>query len=342
LGKSVAEVEAQSSVRLKARNVFGLWYVNLIVIALLVLFPWLMNTFEIQLMGKILIYGILALSLDLLWGYTGLLSFGHSALFAVGAYGMGLALKNIDGPSATYIGLVAAILLPSLLAVLVGYLIFWGRITGVYFGIITLALAAVLTLLFNGLADITGGSNGLFGLHSPTVFLPVLGSIDLTSDPKIGFYLALAGAIIAYVIARKLVGSPFGRAMEGVKGSELRMEALGYDVAKIKLMVFTISAALSGFAGALWIPVGGYISPVLLGLVLSTNIIIWVAVGGRGTLIGAFIGAAILTYLESFLSSAIVEWWLLVEGAFLVIVVLFWPQGIMGFIRERFGKSFIG
>lgn len=342
MGKSVADIEIVKQVRERSANVFGLWYVNLVVVAGLLIFPWLVNTFNTQLMAKVLVFGIVALTLDMLWGYTGLLSFGHSALFAVGAYGLGIALKFLPVPGATYVGLAAAIILPALLAVLVGYLVFYGRITGVYFGIITLALAFALQQLYNGAMTITGGSNGMFGIKAPIVFLPILGEINLKGDPKVGFYMALVGAIIAYFLARKLIGSPFGRAMEGVKGSEARMEALGYDVAKIKMVVFAIAGALSGFAGFLWLPVGGYISPALFGLVLSTQIIIWVAVGGRGTLIGAFIGALVLTYLQEYLSGVLVEWWLLLVGIFLVVVVVFWPQGIMGFVREKLGKTVIG
>jgi urea transport system permease protein len=342
LGNTVAEIEALRKARGKVKNTFGVWWVNAILIAILLVSPFLLSIFQVQLLGKVMVYGILALSLDLMWGYTGLLSFGHSALFAVGAYGIGLSLKYIPIPGGTWAGFALAIILPTILAILVGYFIFYGKVTGVYFGIITLALGAAMLQLFTSLSDITGGSNGLFGLKAPEVLLPIFGTINLKGDPKIGFYLALGGAIIAYVIARILIRSPFGRAMEGVKGSELRMEALGYDVPKIKLVVFTIAAAFSGFAGFLWIPVGGYISPVLFGLALSTGIIIWVAVGGRGTLIGGFIGALILVFLENALSTAFREWWLLIEGLFLVLVVLFWPQGIMGFVREKFGKTFIG
>ncbi|MGQ9674507.1 MAG: branched-chain amino acid ABC transporter permease [Chloroflexota bacterium] len=318
----------------------GVGYVNALIIAVLLVFPWVMNSYHTGLMAKVLVYGILALSLDFMWGYAGILSFGHSALFALGAYGLGLTLKYVDWPGATYLGFIVGIIGPGVFAALLGYFLFYGRISGVYFGIITLALAAALQQAFISAGSITGGDNGLYGFPAPSFTLPGLPTITLDADMPV-FYAALVGAIVAYVVTRSLANSPFGRALKGVKSSDVRMEALGYDVAKLKMVTFGICGALAGFAGTLYVPVS-FVSPALFALTLSTSVIIWVAVGGRGTLIGAFVGALVLVYLEAILSESLVTLWLLLVGIFLILVVVFWPQGIMGFIRERFGRTFIG
>jgi urea transport system permease protein len=321
-------------------NQFGIGYLNILVILVMIAFPWFANSYHIGLMAKVMVYGIMALSLDFMWGYAGILSFGHSALFALGGFGLALTLKYVDVPGATYLGLIIAIVGPGVLAALLGYLLFYGRISGVYFGIITLALAAAMQQAFISAGNITGGDNGLYGFPAPSFDLPGLPAITLNADMP-AFYTALVGAIIAYFLTRRLAASPFGRAMKGVKSSEVRMEALGYDVAKLKMVTFAICGALAGFAGALYVPVG-FVSPALFALTLSTAGIIWVAVGGRGTLIGAFVGALVVNYLEAILSGSLVMVWLLLVGIFLILVVVFWPQGIMGYVREKFGKTFIG
>ena len=212
---------------------------------------------------------------------------------------------------------------------MLGYSVFFGNVSGVYFGIITLAVAAILQQLFITLIKYTGGSNGLYGYPLPL------------KDDLVIYFFILVVALAAYLFCRWVAGSSFGRALEGIKQNDERMSALGYNVALLRLITFGLACGLAGLSGFLFTLVG-FVSPELFGLLWSTSVIIWVAVGGRGTLIGAVVGTLLIKYLEELLSSALVTYWLLLVGVFLIAVVLFWPQGLMGAIKERFGRTLIG
>jgi urea transport system permease protein len=301
------------------------------VVLILAAFPLIAGDYQTGLLAKFLVFGVFALSLDLIWGHAGIVNFGHAIFFGAGAYAMGIVLKFVEVPGATWLALAAGVLLPALVALALGYMLFYGRVSGVYFGVVTLALTgAAHSLIIVGIA-VTGGMNGLYGYQRPMLGIPGLAELDWY-DPDVSYYAAAAGALACYALARWLVASDFGRAVRAVMENEERAEFLGYDVPALRLAVFTIACAMAGFAGALYVPIG-FISPDLIGVAMSASVLVWVAVGGRGTLIGAFIGAIGVNYLQTLLSDVLVVLWLLIVGVFFIVVVLFWPGGLVGLAR---------
>ena len=310
------------------RGLFGL----LLLLALAALFPAVASDYETNLLGKFLAFAILALSLDLIWGYAGVVNFGHAIFFGLGAYAMGLVLKHVQVPGATYLAILAAIAVPLLAGLVLGLFLFYGRVGGVYFGVVTLALTGVVQQLIIASNEMTGGLNGLYGYGEPKIGIPGLWEAGLY-EADAAYYTILVGVVACYALGRWLVHSDFGRAIRGIKENEARIEYLGYDVPLIKLTIFSISCAMAGFAGALYVPVG-FISPDLVSLGMSAAVLVWVAVGGRGTLIGALLGAVLVNYLQTLLSDALVVLWLLIVGLFFITVVLFWPGGLVGLLRS--------
>ena len=315
------------------------------VLLLLCLFPVFAGDYQTGILAKFLAFGVFALSLDLIWGYAGVVNFGHAIFFGLGAYAMGIVLKFLPVPGATYLAVLAAIGVPALIGMVLGYFLFYGRVSGVFFGVVTLALTGVARSLIIVGIGLTGGMNGLYGYPNPKLGLPGIWEVEWFGA-DVPYYVSLAGAVGCYLLARFIVRSDFGRAIRGIKENEDRVEYLGYDVRLIKLVVFMISCGMAGFSGALYVPVG-FISPDLIGLGMSASVLVWVAVGGRGTLIGAFIGAIAVNYLQTLLSDALVVLWLLIVGVFFIAVVLFWPGGIVGllrtgWVRRRFGRYLAG
>lgn len=306
---------------------------GLVLLALVLLvFPLLASDYQTNLLAKFLAFAILALSLDLIWGYAGIVNFGHAIFFGLGAYSMGLVLKYLDLPGATYLAILAATAVPLLVGLFLGLFLFYGRVSGVYFGVVTLALTGVVQQLIIASTDITGGLNGLYGYAVPKIGIPGLWEVELY-EAEAAYYTTLLGAGLCAWIARWLVRSDFGQVIQGIRENETRIEYLGYNVPLLKLIIFSISCAMAGFSGALYVPVG-FISPDLVGLAMSASVLVWVAVGGRGTLVGAFVGAILVNYLQTLLSGEFVVLWLLIVGVFFITVVLFWPGGIVGLLRR--------
>jgi len=307
-----------------------------VVLIAFAVFPVLAGDYHAQLMGKFLVFGVLALSLDLMWGYTGVINFSQATFFGIGAYGAALTMKYLAAtPGSSYLAVLVAIAAPMLLGLVMGYFLFYGRVSGVYFAIVTLAVGTIFYSLSIVLIDFTGGLNGLYGFPPLKLGIPGLWETPLNlANIYLVYYIVLVATVVVYVITRQLVGSPFGRALRAVKSNEARTEFTGYDVAALKMIALAISGGIAGLAGAMYIPVG-VVSPQILGILFSTNVIVWVAVGGRGTLIGPLLGALVVGYLQTFLSETLVSVWLLIIGVFFVFVVLFWPDGIVGFARQR-------
>ncbi len=300
---------------------------------ILIFFPLIFSEYDTSILAKFIVFGIFALSLDLIWGYSGIVNFGHAIFFGGGAYVMGAVLKALTIPGATYVAILAAIVLPMLLSAFLGYFLFYGRVSGVFFGVVTLALTGVVQSIVIVSASITGGMNGLFDFPSPRLSFPGLPAIDL-SHPRAAYYVAVAAAVACFFFARSIVRSDFGRVLRCIQENEERVEFLGYNVPLIKLAIFTISCGMAGLAGALYVPVG-FISPDLVSIERSAAVLIWVAVGGRGTLAGAFIGALFVNYLQTLLSDQFVVLWLLFIGMLAILVVLFWPDGIVGLVARK-------
>jgi len=313
--------------------------------------------YAIPLLGKYVAFAILALSLDLVWGYAGILSLGHGAFFALGGYAMGMYLMRQIGTRGVYgnatlpdfmvflnwkelpwywlgfdnfaFAALMIVLVPGILAFVFGYLAFRSRVSGVYLSIITQALTFALMLAFFRNDMGFGGNNGL------TDFKELLGFDLQAKSTRIGLYvasvLALGGA---FLLCRFVVASKLGRVLLAIRDAESRVRFLGYSTTSAKLFAFTLSAMLAGLAGALYVPQVGIINPGEFSPAASIEIAIWVAVGGRGTLIGAIAGALVCSYLKTWLTGVAPEAWLFVLGALFVGVTLVMPKGLVGLIDD--------
>jgi urea transport system permease protein len=316
------------------------------------------SDFVVSVTGKWITYAILALAIDLAWGYAGILSLGHGAFFALGGYAMGMHLMRLIGPRGVYghsvlpdfmvflgyrelpwywlgfdhfpFALLMALAVPGLLAAAVGFLAFRSRITGVYFSIITQALTYALMLAFFRNDMGFGGNNGF------TDFKELLGMPLNTPGTRAAlFYASLAALLAAYWICARVVGSKLGRVLVAVRDAESRVRFLGYDTTRVKLSVFVLSAVLAGLAGALYVPQVGIINPGEFSPGNSIEAVVWVAVGGRGTLVGALLGAFSVNALKTWLTSVAPDLWLFALGGLFVAVTLFLPRGLAGALRRR-------
>ena len=315
-----------------------------------------LSDFRLNQFGKFLAFAILALGLDLIWGYCGVLSMGQGVFFGFGAYCMGMYLTLQIGTESVYGselpdfmvwtqvkelplfwypfksflgGLLGAILVPVLFATLFGFLAFRSRIKGVYFAIITQALAFAAWLVFNRNETRLGGTNGL------TDFKQLLGY--RLSDPSTqrGLYLITVIALIAaYLLCRWIVASRAGKVLIAIRDSESRVTFSGYTPWMFKLFVFVVAAGLAGLAGMLYVPQVGIITPAQIGVLPSLEVVIWVAVGGRGTLIGAILGAVAVNYGRSVLTNYFPEAWPFILGGLFVVVVTMFPDGLVGMLRN--------
>lgn len=284
-------------------------------------------------LGKFYLYGIFALSVDLVWGFGGMFTFGHAAFFGWAGYVVGMLTVREAGflPLPFWVALPAAIAAVALLALGLGLFVFSGRLAlrGVYFAVVTLAMAVLSERLANAGGDITGGQNGI-------LFNSRLGVSDLFYfDRDYGFYAFTAVLLlIVYLLLRRYVSSPPGLVLRGIGQNEDRVALLGYDVAAVKRRVLVMSGAIAGLAGALFYVHDGIVSPAAVGVELSTLVLLWVALGGRGTLIGPVVGAVGLSYLNSRLSGTFLDTWLLVVGLVLVAVITLFPAGLFGFLHR--------
>ena len=311
-------------------------------------------TYVIALMGKYLCYAILAVALDLVWGYCGILSLGHGAFFALGGYAMGMYLMRQIGTRGVYAHPVlpdfmvflnwkelpwfwhgfhsfpfAAFMIlfvPGLLAFVFGWLAFRSRVSGVYLSIITQAMTYALLLAFFRNDMGFGGNNGL------TDFKDILGFNVQAQGTRIGLFIATVVTLAAtFVVCRLLVTSTFGKVLVSIRDAEARTRFLGYRVEHYKIFVFTLSACICGIAGALYVPQVGIINPSEFAPANSIEAVIWVAVGGRGTLTGAAIGAVVVNFLKTtFTSGFLAAYWLFLLGGLFILVTLILPKGIVG------------
>jgi urea transport system permease protein len=315
--------------------------------------PFHLSPYSVTLVGKYLCYAMLALALDLVWGYCGILSLGHAAFFALGGYAMGMYLMRQIGSRGVYgdpilpdfmvflnwqklpwfwfgfnhfwFTLIVIGAVPAALALVFGWFAFRSRVTGVYFSIMTQALSYALMLAFFRNDMGFGGNNGF------TDFKDILG-FDLHEDSTRVVLLVVTAAALAasYLACRAIVGSRAGRLLRAIRDSESRARFLGYRVESYKLWVFGFSAVIAGVAGALYVPQVGIINPSEFAPINSIEAVIWVAVGGRGTLFGAATGAVLVNYAKTYFTGALPEVWLYALGTLFVLVTLFLPRGLVG------------
>ena len=314
-----------------------------------------LSDYVVQLIAKIMCYAIAALAMDLIWGYTGILSLGHGVFFALGGYAMGMYLMRQIGRDGNYQSdlpdfmvfldwktlpwhwslsnsfaatLALVVLVPGLLAFVFGFFAFRSRIKGVYFSIITQAMTYATMLLFFRNETGFGGNNGF------TDFKRILGTPIHTPSMRMTLFVLTGCVLIGFfLLARWLVGSKFGRVLQAIRDAESRVMFTGYDPLKYKLAIWVISAVMCGIAGALFVPQVGIINPGEMSPAASIEIAIWAAVGGRGTLIGPIVGAFFVNGAKSWFTQVFPEFWLYVLGAMFIAVTLFLPQGIVGLVR---------
>ena len=305
-------------------------------LAFLFAFPLVVDDYQTGLMAQFLTFGLLAMSLDLLGDRAGLLSFGHGAWFGLGAYALALTLARVSGATGTYLGFALAIAAPAAFAALLGSQLFLGRqrVGGVYFGIVTLAVAAILQLVVTGWSTFTGGSNGFYDFATPEL-LPGRPLVDVLPS----YYLIAALCALVYYLTRATTGSTLGLVLLAMRQNPKRAESSGIPPGLSQLLVFTVAGGVAGLAGALYIPAGGFVSPDLFGLTFSTFTIVRMVVGGRGTLVGSFVGAVALGELETTLSGTFETFWLFIVGLLLIGVVLVWPRGAMGAVDALARKA---
>ena len=321
-----------------------------------------LSTYAVSLLGKYLCYALLALAVDLIWGYAGILSLGHGAFFALGGYAIGMYMMRQIGERGVYgnpdlpdfmvflnwselpwywlgfdnfsFALLMVLVAPAILAFVFGWLAFRSRVTGVYFSIISQALTYALMLAFFRNDMGFGGNNGL------TDFKDLLGySLQLDSTKNALFVCSGLALIGGYILCRYVVSSKLGRVLVSIRDAESRTRFVGYRVEHYKLFVFVLSAVLAGVAGALYVPQVGIINPGEFSPINSIEIIIWVAVGGRGYLFGAVIGAVLVNYGKTYFTGAFPEIWLFFLGGLFVVSTLFLPKGVVGLVKNRFIKE---
>jgi urea transport system permease protein len=320
--------------------------------------PFYLSTYFVALFGKYVCYALLALALDLIWGYCGILSLGHGAFFALGGYAMGMYLMRQIGTRGVYADPIRpdfmvflnwpelpvywygfqhfpyaaamVLLAPGLLALVFGWFAFRSRVTGVYFSIITQALTFALMLGFFRNNFGFGGNNGL------TDFKDILGfNVQAQGTRCALFAISTLALMLGFLLCRAVVASKFGKVLIAIRDAEARTRFLGYRVESYKLALFTLSACMAGVAGALYVPQVGIINPSEFSPANSIEAVIWVAVGGRGTLVGAVLGAVLVNYAKTYFTSGVLApYWLFILGALFIAVTLFLPRGVVGSFRH--------
>ena len=298
-------------------------------LAVLVALPAVLSSYQLSLVTKMLIFGIFAMSLDLLLGYAGLPSLGHAAYFGVAAYTVGLLALRVANNF--WLDFPAGLLMAAGVSALFG--LFALRTRGSYFLMITLALGQVLWGIAFGWRSLTGGDDGLPSVPRPNVPLPW----TLTDGIPFYYFVLIFFGLAVGALAL-IVSSPFGKALVGIRESERRMEVLGYDVWRHKYVAFILAGLFAGLAGNLFVYFNGFVSPSYLNILFSASALLMVILGGSGTLLGPAIGAAVIVGLENFISGYM-ERWVLVLGVIYVLVTLFAPSGLVGLVRERLGNS---
>ncbi len=361
----MAETTPQVSTHSPSRRMLieGIVIAVITIIAVFIL-PNVLTDFRLNLLGRWLCFAIVAVSIDLIWGYTGMLSLGHAVFFALGGYCLGMHLK-LMAPSLTggsnpsgevipdfmayggleslpawwepfynpWFAMAAVVVVPALVAFMLGYLIFRNRIKGVYFAIITQATSLVFSVLLVGYLEYTAGTNGL------TDFNTFFGVDINTPETRRILYIATFFFLLGiYLFSRWLTSGKFGRLLIAIRDDEFRARYAGYHVEFYKLAIYVISAVIAAIGGALFVPQVLIINPNQAGIVQSIDFVVWVTVGGRATLLGAISGALVINGLRTTLSENIPEYWLLFQGLALVGVVMYLPNGIVGFIRDSYHR----
>ena len=329
-----------------AKNLGWEKYIDILLLVFLVAFPLVGSLFRVEMMSKCIVYIVFALSLDILWGSAGLMNLGQAIFFGLGGYVLALSYATRDGIPAfmagfgvteipwfmqilhnTPVAILLGMIVPGAVAGLLGFFIFRSRVKGVFFNIITLSLASLIEMFFTNQQKFTGGANGISGLPPMSAGGELLSIVEQ-------YYVILTVGVLAYLFSRWLTNSRFGMILRSVRENESRLQFLGFNPAAFKLTIFVIAGMMAGLAGMLYIPVHSFVSPGNIGVVFSTSVLVWLAVGGRGNLTGAMVGTFIVTWTESLLSEHFENAWLLVLGVAMLAMVMFFPKGIIGTLLD--------
>jgi urea transport system permease protein len=329
------------------------WLIWAVIVLLAVVLPVVLPPFRLNLLGRFLALGIAALGIDLIWGFTGMLSLGQGIFFSLGGYAVGMHLQLAalqPGTLPEFFGLYgvqalpafwqpfnsalftafAIWVIPALVAGVLGYLVFRNRIKGVYFSILTQAALLVFFNFFNGQQKLINGTNGL-KTDTARIFGELVGSDAMQRNL---FWFTVLLVIAAWFLCRWLTRGRFGDALIAIRDDEPRLRFTGYNPTAYKTVVFAVAGALAGISGALYTVQSGIVSPQYMAVPFSIEMVIWVAVGGRGTLIGAVLGAVLINYAKSLVSEALPETWLFIQGGLFLLVVTALPDGLVGWWRS--------
>lgn len=294
----------------------------------LALLPTVLPGYAVYVLPQYMLFGVLAMSLSLLWGRVGILSFGQAAFFALGGYVMGIIMKGAWPINPGYVGLVSAVVLAAVLAAVVGWFLFSAGVTDAYFVIVTLAFSIIAEQIAVGESQWTGGWNGFFVTR---MRLTVGSLLDISFDDDVpAYYAVLLITGLTYVLLRTIVRSRFGKILVGIRENEPRMISLGVNTALYKTAAFAVSGAVAALAGAIYGMHSGFVSPSLGGVLFSTEVVVWVAVAGRGSQLAALIGGVVISSLSNFLSSVTPQYWQLCIGLVFIGSIVSFRGGVAG------------
>ncbi|MEK0083536.1 branched-chain amino acid ABC transporter permease [Benzoatithermus flavus] len=307
----------------------GAWAPAVVVFLALALLPVVFEGYVVYILPQYMLFGVMAMSLALLWGQTGILSFGQAGFFAIGGYAIGIGMSHELPINPAYIGILTGILVCAVTAALIGYFLFSAGVRDSYFVLVTLALSIMVEQIAVSQSELTGGWNGMF-IMRPILTAPGL-ELPLDGDVSI-YYVVLVVAAAVYAGLRALTTARFGKILVGIRENETRMEALGYRTVLYKTAAFALSAGIAGLAGALYGTHAGFVSPSLGGALFSTEAVVWVAVAGRSSLLAAFLGGVIVSSLSNYLSALTPGLWQLFMGLLFIAAITLFRGGIAGFL----------
>jgi branched-chain amino acid transport system permease protein len=319
---------AMSAVQPRTRAA-GYWTAFAIVVAVLLVAPLVLPPFWQRFVTEILIWGLLAMSSDILIGYTGMVSFGHSAFFGLGMYGAAAALLTVKPPS-LWLALVYGLVAAGAVAVFVAF--FATRLRDIYFAISTLVFSQIFYVIIFTWTEVTGGENGLT-FRQPRLSIPGLWSDAFT--PTTFHWFVLIVVVLSYLLVRRITQSPFGMVLQSIRENEPRTRAIGYHVERYKIVAVMLSGLFAGLSGVLYAMQNKFAAPDFVFFVVSGEVVIFNVMGGMGTLVGPFAGAAFFLLLREGLSRFMPEYYLIPVGIIFIIMIIFLPQGLLGFLRRR-------
>jgi len=315
-----------------ARSPLAFWAGFAIVLGLLIIAPLVLPEFWRRFVTEILIWGLLAMSSDILIGYTGMVSFGHSAFFGLGMYGAAAALLTVRPPN-LWVALAYGIVAAAVVAVFVAY--FSTRLREIYFGITTLVFSQIFYVIIFTWTEVTGGENGLT-FSRPTLSVPGLFSMPFDSNTLHWFVLAVV--TVSYLVLRRITQSPFGMVLQSIRENEPRTRAIGYAVERYKIVAVMLSGLFAGLAGVLYAVQNRFAAPDFVFFVVSGEVVIFNVMGGVGTLVGPIVGAAFFLLLREGCSRFFTEYYLIPVGLIFIAMVIFMPQGLVGVWRRRLNQ----